>query len=193
MKQIVLLLCCLAGPLSAAQAGELYRWVDSNGAVHYGDTPPASAVQIETIKSYETGEPGENLSYETLRAQQNFPVTLYVADNCTEYCEQARNLLNNRGIPYNEINLQTQEDVDAFRKFSGSDNVPTLAVGRSFLKGILAEQWHKELDIAGYPKIAPYRAPSETSIPAPAADQSPADSAALEDTSTSGPDTAAEP
>lgn len=170
MKRIVLLLACLVLTPSGVQAGELYRWVDTQGKVHYGDAPPADATQIESRKFSAAPSPGEDLSYEARRAQQNFPVTLYVAENCTEYCDRARNLLIERGIPFAEKVLQTQEEIDVFKALSGSDSVPTLAVGRSFLKGFLAEQWHGELDIAGYPKTAPYRAPrTPSSAPTPTA------------------------
>lgn len=169
MNRIILLLGCLAIMPVAIHADELYRWVDAQGKVHYGDVPPAGGTQIETRRFAETVTSGENLPYATRHAQQNFPVILYVAENCTEYCEQARNLLNQRGIPFSEKALQTQEQIDAFKTLSGSGSVPTLGVGKTFLKGFLAEQWHRELDIAGYPKIAPYRSPTTLPVPVPAA------------------------
>jgi len=169
MKRIVLLLSCLAMMPSGAQADELYRWVDAKGKVHYGDVPPADAAQVTTIKSPAAAAPVEDMPYETRRAQQNFPVTLYAADNCAEACNQARELLKKRGIPFSEKRLQTQEEIDAFKALSGSDSTPTLAVGKTFLKGFLSTQWHGELDIAGYPKTAPYRAPGALPASAPAA------------------------
>ncbi|MBI2286534.1 MAG: glutaredoxin family protein [Nitrosomonadales bacterium] len=169
MKHIVLLLGCLAVMPSGAQAGELYRWLDAQGKVHYGDMLPVDAAQVEPRKFPAAAVPVEDLPYETRRAQQNFPVILYVADNCTTPCDQARSLLSKRGIPFSEKKLITQEDIDAFKALSGFDSAPTLAVGRTFLKGFLAEQWHGELDIAGYPKAAPYRAPGALPASAPAA------------------------
>ena len=166
MKRIILLLACLAIMPLGAQAGKLYRWVDAQGKVHYGDMLPIDAAQVEPRKFPAAAVPVEDLPYETRRAQQNFPVTLYVADNCTNPCDQARSLLGKRGIPFSEKKLTTQQDIDAFKALSGSDSTPTLAVGRTFLKGFLAAQWHNELDIAGYPKTAPYRAPRP---PAPVA------------------------
>lgn len=168
MKRIVLLWGCLALMPSDLQAGELFRWVDAQGRVHYGDAPPAEALRVERKKLSDAVMPGEGLSYEARRAQQNFPVILYVADNCTELCDQARSLLSKRGIPFSEKKLVTQEDIDAFKARSGSDSTPTLAVGRTFLKGFLATQWHGELDIAGYPRIAPYRPPAPGVLPASA-------------------------
>lgn len=162
MKRLVLFSLCLLVCVPAAQAGKLYRWVDSSGKVHYGDAPPPDAAKVETRK-FSDAVPGENLPYETRRAQQNFPVTLYVADHCGEACEQARSLLRKRGVPFTEKNLKTKEDIDAFRQMSGSDSVPVISVGKTFLKGFAPAQWDSELDMAGYPKSAPYRA-----APAPA-------------------------
>jgi hypothetical protein len=66
--------------------------------------------------------------------------------------------LNTRGIPYSEKSLRTKQDFDAFKQLSGLGGVvPVLVVGKNFLKGFLAEQWHNELDIAGYPKTSIYR------------------------------------
>lgn len=168
MKHIILLLACLASMSLSAQAGELYRWVDASGKVYYGDVPPAGAMQIEVRKFPGDIMSSEYLPYETRRAQQNFPVTLYVADSCVEACNQARSLLDKRGIPFSEKALKTTEDLDAFKALSGFNAVPALSVGKNFLKGFQAEQWNSELDIAGYPKTAPYRAPGTPSIPAAA-------------------------
>ena len=174
MKRIVLLLICLAFMPLSAQAGKLYRWVDSNGKVHYGDAPPADAKQVETKKLSDTATPNQDMPYETRRAQQNFPVTLYVADNCGEACNQARSLLTKRGVPFSEKLLNTQAEIDAFKKLSGSDSSPTLAVGRNFLKGFQEKRWHNELDVAGYPKVSTYRAPAPAAPETPSAPPEPA-------------------
>ncbi|MCR4302827.1 MAG: glutaredoxin family protein [Gallionella sp.] len=165
MKHIALLAVLLA-PLSLdAHAGELYRWMDSKGVMHYSDMPPPKSEQAETIRLSNDAGTDEALPYETLRAKQNFPVTLYVASGCGETCDQARSLLGKRGIPFAEKSLRTREDAEAFKQLSGIEGVPVLAVGKNYLKGFQAEQWQSELDIAGYPKTAPYRAPGKPSTP----------------------------
>lgn len=175
MKRTVLLLGCLSMMPSGAQSGEFFRWLDAQGRVHYGDIPSVDAVQVAPMKFPGADVPVENMPYETRRAQQNFPVILYVADNCAEYCDQARSLLINRGIPFSENVLKTQAEFDAFKALSGLEGVPVLAVGKTFLKGFQAAQWHSELDIAGYPKTTPYRPASvpPASAPAPASQVTP--------------------
>ena len=175
MKHLVLLLLCVA--VMPAQAG-LYRWVDADGKVHYGDAPPPEAKQLEAKKLADKVDSGQGMSYETYRAQQNFPVTLYVTENCTDACNNARNLLSTRGIPYSEKMLKTQAEIDAFKKLSGSDSAPTLAIGRNYLKGFQEKSWHNELSIAGYPKESAYRAPAAPVTPTAASQPAPAKPAA---------------
>jgi len=62
MKRIVLLLSCLAAMPSGTQAGELYRWVDAKGKVHYGDVPPADMAQVEPRKFPGAATPGHVMS-----------------------------------------------------------------------------------------------------------------------------------
>ena len=166
MRRIVCLFACLFLMSLAVQAGELFRWVDKAGKVHYGDTPPVGDNDVERLNL--SSEPAQNddLPYETRRAQESFPVTLYVGNNCGAPCGMARSLLNERGIPFSEKLLKYKEDIEAFKKLSGFDGVPALAVGKTFIRGFQAEQWNGELDIAGYPQTAPYRAPRAPSAPA---------------------------
>lgn len=173
MKRIVLLFACLAVLPLITRAGELYRWVDSSGQVYYGDVLPAGALQVEVKKFPKDATSSEYLPYETLRAQQNFPVTLYVSDGCGDLCAQARNLLNKRGVPFSEKSLKAKKDIETFKQLSGFDAfIPTLSVGKNFLKGFVDSQWNSELDIAGYPKTASYRQRTATP-PAPAEPENP--------------------
>lgn len=177
MKHIVLLLGFLLMLPISTHAGELYRWVDKSGKVHYGDAPATDAAQIQRKKFYSPATQGdEDLPYETRLAQQNFPVTLYMASDCSGPCQKGRDFLNKRGIPFTEKILLTQKEIDDFKQQSGTDQVPTLAVGKAYLIGFHAEQWDSELDITGYPKTAPYRAPKM--LPAAASQVAPAKPAA---------------
>ncbi len=153
MKRVFLAMGLLL--LANAQAGELYRWVDKEGRVHYGDAPLPGSEDAELLKLGSEPTPSEDLPYETRRALQNFPVTLYTFPACGSACQQARDLLTKRGIPFTEKSLVNQEEIDAFRKESGDSQMPALTIGRTWLRGLLAEQWNKELDFAGYPQAAP--------------------------------------
>jgi hypothetical protein len=160
MKRIMILLCCLAAVPVAAQASDLFRWVDSAGKIYYGDTPPANALEVQSIKSSGSASQTDDLPYETRIAQRNFPVTLYVGS----------------GIPFAEKVLKTSKDIAAYKQLSGMDAfVPALQVGTTFIKGFQESQWNNELDIAGYAKTASYRQRLQQQSPPPIPETPPAD------------------
>lgn len=157
MKNIFISIFVLLAVSGYAQAETLYRWVDKDGKVHYGDRPAEDAVAAEQKKfSAPPATDDDGLSYGMRKARQNFPVTLYLSPGCGDACTQARIFLNKRGVPFVEKNLATQEDIKAFKEKTGGNTVPVLMVGKSQLSGFGAEQWNSELDIAGYPRTAPY-------------------------------------
>ena len=157
MKNIFMSVCLLALLTSNTQAESLYRWVDKDGKVHYGDRPAEDAKGAEQKKFSAPAAAGDDdLPYSVRKARQDFPVTLYVATACGDPCNQARAFLNKRGIPFAEKNLASNEDIAAFKTKTGGNSIPALTVGNSLLSGFEAEQWNGELDIAGYPKTAPY-------------------------------------
>jgi hypothetical protein len=49
MNRIFLMLLAIA--FAAAASAQTYKWVDSNGKVQYGDTPPADASSVTRLKT----------------------------------------------------------------------------------------------------------------------------------------------
>lgn len=138
--------------------GELYRWVDAHGQVHYSDAPPPpGARQVEEKRLSGNTVGGAELPYATRVAARNFPVTLYVSD-CGESCTRAREHLARRGVPYAAKNpAVNQADAEALNKLLGSPQVPVLVVGKNRpLVGYDAAAWDALLDAAGYPRSKPY-------------------------------------
>ncbi len=139
----------------AAQATDLYRWVDKNGVVHYGDVPLVEGA--EQVKVNVQGEePASGVSadvpYEARVAAQHFPVSLYVFEGCDDLCKQSRAYLKQRKVPYTEHVLKTQAEFEAFRQKNHIEGLPALSVGNKWLTGFEPGAWGNELDAAGYPK-----------------------------------------
>jgi len=146
--------------LAAATAGAqtTYRWIDKiTGLTVYSDqAPPPGAKQVVKT-SGEARVDEQQLPYATRQAAEKFPVTLYTAANCVDACQQARSLLNGRGIPFSENMLKSEdEQVELGRKLGGEAAVPSLFVGQQSLRGFEYTAWNNLLDLAGYPKAAPY-------------------------------------
>jgi glutaredoxin len=80
-----------------------------------------------------------------------YPVTLYAAQDCAP-CATARNLLRQRGIPFNEKIVDGDDDVDAMSRITGARTLPALTVGKQALRGYAEADWTEFLDAAGYPR-----------------------------------------
>jgi glutaredoxin len=152
MRHLLILGLLIASPFAQA---ETYRWVDSAGRVMISDTPPAGAAK-HVIKTDETPTASDNLPFAVKKAMETYPVTLYTSADCLAECKLARELLNKRGVPFSEKVVQKQEDLDELKALIGEAVVPALKVGKQSTRGFQASIYDNLLDLAGYPKTAPY-------------------------------------
>lgn len=140
-----------------ASAQTTYRWIDSStGRTVISDMPPPPGAR-QVVKQAGEDSSTQQGSYATRQAAEKYPVTLYTSANCTDGCKQARELLNGRGIPFSEKMLNTQEDIDQLnKKLGGEASVPSVIIGRQNIQGFESGAWNNLLDLAGYPKSAPF-------------------------------------
>ena len=144
-----------------AGAQTTYRWVEpASGLTVFSDQqPPPGSKQVVKMGSGEAPGGEAQLPYATRQAAEKFPVLLYTAATCVEMCQQARALLNGRGVPFGEKILSTLEDSNELAsKLRSEVAVPSIIVGQQTFKGYEAGAWNNLLDLAGYPKSAPYGA-----------------------------------
>ena len=185
MKLIPLLIPALLATLPA-QAAQLYQWKDAQGNVFYSDHQPPPAVKNATQKNFKGSfiEGGE--SYALKRAREKSPVTLYNS-SCGAPCDQAKQHLAQRGIPYISKNPEGGPDRAALEKLTGRTNVPVILVGKTKIEGYEAGQWDASLDQAGYPKAGDLlKKPGPAQIP-PNSPKSPAETPKPESTTPTPP------
>jgi glutaredoxin len=152
----------------SASAQQLYHWTDDKGRVHVTDTPPppnAKSVQKKPIPGAAASGAAPssgNEPYALQVARKSNPVTLYTAPGC-EACGEARKLLNARGVPFREVSVDSEKDLDELKKAVGGNLVPSLVVGETAQKGFEETAYNRVLDAAGYPKagILPQRRQAE--------------------------------
>lgn len=138
--------------LAAASAqAQLYKWVAPDGTVSYSDKPPPSNAAKVERKSYGGNTPAlDDLPFEVANAARGNPVTLYAAPNCVQ-CDVGRKLLTDRGIPFSEKTITTNEDLAQLNKMMGTLKIPVLMVGRNKQLGFGPDEWNSALTSAGYP------------------------------------------
>ncbi len=166
------LLCtCMLTALAptGADAQTVYRTVGPDGRVTFSDTPPATPGKVTPVTpgSRDSEAQGAGLPYELRQIVAKYPVTIYTSAACAP-CDDGRNLLRKRGVPYTEKTVSTAEDADSLKNLSNSTSLPILTIGAQQLKGFSSPEWTQYLDAAAYPdgsKLPPgYRNPAPTPL-----------------------------
>ena len=86
------------------------------------------------------------------RAQQKLPpVKLYTAAQCGPPCQSAKELLDARGVAYQESIVESEASVEELKKATGGvDILPVMLVGGSQVKGFDPQRYNSVLDNAGF-------------------------------------------
>ncbi|MDR0479202.1 MAG: glutaredoxin family protein [Burkholderiaceae bacterium] len=162
--------------LAAAPAwAQLYRSVGPDGRVTYSDTPPSAASARNGENSGSNRNSGgyatAALPYALTQVAQKYPVTLYASQGCAP-CDSGRNLLIERGIPFTEKTIDSNDDITALKKIAGSANLPLLTIGSQQISGFQDSNWSGYLTAAGYPPTSQLPGRYHRSPPAPLAPKS---------------------
>lgn len=144
----VLMLLC-----AATAHAQLYKWVGPDGKITYSDAPPPkTAAKVET-RVAGGGSGSGDLPFELAEVTRSQPVTLYTTRNCAA-CDDGRKLLTERGIPFQEKTVNSNEDIARYKQAGGDGNLPMLTIGRSKETGYEAGAWNGALTSAGYPETS---------------------------------------
>lgn len=144
------LACC--GPSLA----DMFIWVDANGVKHFGDAPPqelADENSLEVRRAYRRqlearkeeavssvvnqrndffsgGGRSENMA----RPAEAARVVMFSTPSCG-YCVKAKNYFRQKGVAFEELNINASED--ARRRFQdlGGRGVPLILIGERKING----------------------------------------------------------
>ncbi len=146
---LALLLAAAASPTLA-----LYKVVGADGSVTYTDRPPAgTSAKVSTLEGGTVTDVAAqpSLPFELRQISERYPVVLYAAAECAP-CDAGRRLLEQRGIPFTEKRVVSEDDAAALERALGFRTVPALTIGKQALRGWSADEWSAYLDAARYPR-----------------------------------------
>ena len=132
-------------------AQQVYKSVDKQGRVTYSEVPP-SAASGDKIVGDGAGGGASNpaLPYALQQVVSRYPVTLYTNADCGP-CINGRLLLTQRGVPFTERTIASNEDIEAYKRLNSDNTLPMLTIATQQIKGYEVGEWNKYLDAAGYP------------------------------------------
>ncbi len=140
----------LVSVVAPAQVQTLYKSIGPDGKIVYSDRPPASGKVEKTLKVQDlpnTALPQETLA-ELAALRKNFKpgavpisgVVLFSASWCG-YCRQAKAFLAQRGISYQEKDIDTPDGKLAYVQAGGGGGVPLLVANGTVTRGFSAQTY----------------------------------------------------
>ncbi len=135
---------------AGSTSAELYKWVDAEGKVHYGDQPPqnASLKDISNNISSFTSVAVEGFKFDpnliTTRTA-NKKVVMYSTEWCG-YCKQAARHFRQNNIAFVEHDIEKSSNAANDFKKLGGRGVPLILVGKKKMSGFNASRFNRLYD-----------------------------------------------
>jgi glutaredoxin len=147
-SKMLLVACGLAVATSAVAQ---YKSIGTDGRVTYSDQPPPPSSRVVTTKKLNDTTPTVTpLPFGLEQAASKYPVTIYTGERCAP-CEDARAYLRNRGVPFSEKTVTSDDDIALFKQQSPDGVAPVVVVGSRRAVGFSQATLSALLDTAGYP------------------------------------------
>lgn len=136
MKRNLCLLsvCALLVLFSGTSVAEIYRWVDDQGRVHFGDDPEKSRAAQKVELEVNTFE---SVSYDDIEFAEptaSNKVVMYATSWCG-YCKKARHYFAANAIPFTEYDIETNKRARRAYDAMGAKGVPVILVGKKRMNG----------------------------------------------------------
>lgn len=154
--------------VSGVAYGEIYKWVDNNGVVHFGDVPPQRAgtsSKIESLAVTPRKDPESQMtpvkkekSQAMKRPAKQSPsqeeaapvvaeeqVEMFATSWCG-YCRKAREFFQSRGIPFVEYDIEA--DAAAAQRKQEIDTrpgVPLVVINGTPIHGFVPQAYEQAL------------------------------------------------
>ena len=137
---------------AASSSAQVYTWKDAKGVTHFSDQPPPdnTAAAPARDKGATGGTSQPSLPYALGEAVRRHPVVLYTTSPCGP-CDQGRALLQQRGVPFSEKTVKSNEDQQRLQAAGSDARLPLLLVGTNKQVGFEAVAWQEALTAAAYP------------------------------------------
>ena len=148
MTRVLIVFLFSMGILFAGSStAELYKWVDAEGKVHYGDQPPQNA-KLKDIKnniSSFTSVAVEGFQFDPsliTTAASGKKVVMYMTEWCG-YCKQAARHFRKNNISFVQHDIEKSANAARDFKKLGGRGVPLILVGKQKMSGFNASRFDR--------------------------------------------------
>lgn len=128
--------------LSSLANADIYKWVDENGQVHFGDSPrqqdQAEKIVVDVV-SYKYVKVEEIEFYKSEKKKSKAKQVVMYSTSWCGYCKKARNYFNDQKISFVEYDIEKDQEANKRFKEAGGKGVPLILVGNKKMSGFSAQ------------------------------------------------------
>jgi glutaredoxin len=137
-RLLVVVLFTVCASLATLTQGDVYKWTDDTGKVHFSDQKP-DAVPVETVDIRTNSFNAPASPANTLPAVVNSPAVIMYSTARCGYCKRARTFFRQNNIPFREYDVETShKGRKDFARLNGR-GVPIILIGNQRMNGFTAE------------------------------------------------------
>ena len=147
-KSLPSLLTLLIFIVCTGSAGEIYKWVDEQGHIHYGDKPPQNRevervdAEINSISTPEVSASDFLEAREKNRKKSvSAPAVVMYSTTWCGVCKKARRFFQANNIPFSEYDVEHSERGRADYEYVGRGGVPIIFVGSKMMRGFSSSRF----------------------------------------------------
>ncbi|PSQ91483.1 MAG: glutaredoxin family protein [Proteobacteria bacterium SW_6_67_9] len=145
-RRLTLAAAFVAVVIAPLAQGEVYRWVDDDGTVHFSDEPPlqdgeaerVELPEINTAESVDVDAVGETAAAGGGAGE----VIMYSASWCG-YCDKARAYFQANDIPFTEYDVEDSRKGRQDYADMDTDSVPVILIDDKRMVGFSAERFDR--------------------------------------------------
>lgn len=130
---VVSLITCLLFLASFSVNGEIYKWVDDKGKMHFTDNPPSNK-KVEEVKLKINSYTAVEVTSLVERLGRPDKVVIYTADWCV-YCKQAIQYFKDNNITFVDYDIKKSRTGKIDYKLLRGTGVPIIIVGNKRMNG----------------------------------------------------------
>jgi len=124
---------------TGAVQAQVYRWVDSDGQVHYSDSDPGNAENFTP--------PEANVAAPFSGGSDLPTIRIYTAEWCG-ICKRAKQYMNTKGISFVEYDVEKDPHGRNEYRMLGGRGVPLITVGDEKMYGFSPQRFESLLEAA---------------------------------------------
>lgn len=129
MKLFIFIISLLV--ISSSVYGQIYKWTDSDGKVHFSDQRPGAPVAGEIEAKVITYT---SVTYDVTKLDHGNKVVMYSTAWC-KYCKKARKYFKKNNISFTDYDIEKDSEANNRYKKMGAKGVPVILVGKKRMNG----------------------------------------------------------